>query len=302
MNALPVDRIRVLISFHYYRKKDIADLTQRFVVAGVKPDIFADSGAFSAWMHNASVSVGDYAKWLHKWGNEFCVYANLDVIDNPEATRANQRSLEAEGLAPLPVWHVRSPRNIFLDLCEEYRYVAIGGMVGTHWKRLMPHLVWALREARRTDTAVHGLGLTSVTPLSSLPFFSVDSTTWQDGYRYGHVRFWDAKQRKTVNAHLGDVDAWTKHAAATRRLGFSPKRFATRVADRHEIAALAVKSLMLQEQWVRSRLGVVRLPKGDKPECHFGDDDGCKIFMAEVPHGPLIAATEHLAQQGATSG
>ena len=270
----------MLLSFHYFRTHDLDALVEALKVDGTPPDIFADSGAFSAWTQNVTVTVDEYADWLHKWRHHLTVYANLDAIDDPVATEANQRALESNGLLPLPVWHIRSDRKHFEALCEEYRYIAVGGMVGTQWKRLMPKLTWAVRHARSTGTVLHALGLTSRGPLGTLPFYSVDSSSWGGGYRYGQVPVWDGTTKTLVNIQLGDVKEWKAKANAVKQLGFSPVRFANREATRGEIAGMSALSFVFYEQHLRRTLGTVSLPPGDKPEVNSGQT-GLRMYLAD---------------------
>ena len=281
MNAAPIDRVRVLLSFHAFRRLDMEEFSASCVFDGKRPDIFADSGAFSAWTQGAVISVDDYADWLHRWKSVLSVFCNLDVIDDPVATEVNQRALESNGLLPLPVWHIRSDRKHFEALCEEYRYVAVGGMVGTRWTRLMPKLTWAVRRGRELGTVLHGLGVSAPGVIGSLPLFSVDSTSWTVAYRYGLVSIWDDKTNSLNKVTLGKHAKWQHHAAAVSRLGFSPARFANREADRHEQAALSAVSTVLQEQHARRTLGLVPLPEGDKPEVKPGQD-GLRLYLADL--------------------
>ena len=281
MSGNSLDRLRVLTSFHFFRTRDFDDIVERLSINDVPPDIFADSGAFSAWTQGAEVTVDDYTEWLHKWKHYFSVYCSLDVIDDPVATEANQRALESNGLLPLPVWHIRSDRKHFEALCEEYRYVAVGGMVGTRWTRLRPKLTWAVRRGRELGTVLHGLGVSAPGVIGSLPLFSVDSTSWTVAYRYGLVSIWDDKTNSLNKVTLGKHAKWQHHAAAVSRLGFSPARFANREADRHEQAALSAVSTVLQEQHARRTLGLVPLPEGDKPEVKPGQD-GLRLYLADL--------------------
>ena len=288
-----VECIRVLLSFHYFRTHDLDALVEALTVGGTPPDIFADSGAFSAWTQNVTVTVDDYAEWLHKWRHHLTVYANLDVIDDPVATEVNQRALESNGLLPLPVWHIRSGQKHFEALCEEYRYIAIGGMVGTQWKRLMPKLTWAMRHARSTGTVLHALGLTSRGPLGTLPFYSVDSSSWSNGYRYGQVPVWDDTAKVLKQTQLGDVKAWKAKANVVKQLGFSPVRFANGEATRGEIAGIAALSTIFWEHHVRLMLGVVPLPPGDKPEVNVGRA-GLRVYVVDGAKENLCKAADGL--------
>jgi hypothetical protein len=299
---LPVDRLRVLISYHYYRTAKIDELVESLTIQGRRPDVFADSGAFSAWTQGTEVNVDEYAEWLHRWEKYLSVYCNLDVIDDPVGSDRNQRRLELLGLRPLPVWHIRSPRKAWGELLDQYRYVAIGGMVGTPWRKLMPRLVWALRAASDAGVAVHGLGLTSMGPLSRLPFFSVDSSSWGAGFRYGLVSLWSQSEDKMVRVQLGDGKAWAEYADDVRALGFDPARFAKRLADRRETAAVSGLSVGFQEAAIRQRLGVqVCDTSTGHPFTNFPADTGLKVFAAEGSSSNLEAAAAGLRLYSAAS-
>jgi hypothetical protein len=84
--------MRILVSYHYYKKTDLDTLVAK--LSPPVPDIFADSGAFSAHTQGVSVSLGEYVAWLRRWSHHFTTYSNLDVIGDADATGTNQRRLE----------------------------------------------------------------------------------------------------------------------------------------------------------------------------------------------------------------
>jgi hypothetical protein len=197
--------MKVLVSFHYYKKTDLDALSRDLTTANGPPLMFADSGAFSAYTMGAAVDLGEYAQWVRRWehlwnGN----YVNLDVIGDAKATAANQRRLEKSGLAPIPVIHGGTPLAYVRGICERHRYVALGGMVSTNTTALLRWLVGCFKAAEKTGTVFHGFGQTKVAVISTLPWFSVDSTSWASGYRYGIYPYWSPSEsrvkRVTTNA------------------------------------------------------------------------------------------------------
>jgi len=77
--------------------------------------LFLDSGAYSAYSTGVPVNLGEYAnfiKGLQKITDGLTVYANLDVIGDPEATLANQKQMEEWGLNPLPCFHCGEDFNL----------------------------------------------------------------------------------------------------------------------------------------------------------------------------------------------
>jgi len=302
--TLPVDRFRVLASYHYYRNVNIGEMCEGLQVGGRKPDVFADSGAFSAWTQGSVIEIDEYAAWIHKWRKHLSVYCNLDVINDPKGSARNQAALESNGLSPLPVWHIRSDWDAFHELLDRYRYVAIGGMVGTPWQTLMPKLVKAMQKAHSAGVAVHGLGLTSRTPLERLPFFSVDSSSWGSGFRYGSVWIWVHGKQRMAKARLGDGPTWQAHRKDVEALGFDPAIFARREASRSDMAAVSALSMGYWEQSLRKRFSVELMP-GTEPETRFASDDGLKMLLVDGAAGNLQSGARGLRLflvEGSSSG
>lgn len=155
--------------------------------------IFIDSGAFSALTKGVTINLKDYAAFLNKYKALIKVYANLDVIGDPEATYNNQKEMEKMGLNPVPCFHQGENISKYLlrYLNEGYKYIALGGMVGTRKENLMPWLNDCFKHICDSNgvprVKVHGFGLTSLELLKRYPWYSVDSTSWVRTSRMGMV-------------------------------------------------------------------------------------------------------------------
>lgn len=261
-------KLRVLLSYWYYQDVDLGALFAKYFPHN-HPDVFADSGAYSATTVGAQIEVDDYAAWVKRWKHLFVSYSNLDVVGDPDATAENQAALEAQGLAPVPVFHVSArPDYDRLDaLCDRYPYVALGGMVPYMRtpQKIMPHLVKCFRIAGKR-TVFHGFGCTSWTILRALPWYSVDSSSWGIGFRYGRVPLFDERRGRFREAYLGNRKQWADVAPIVRAFGFDPLDFADRSRnDRAKICAISALSYMRAEQWLRKRHGEIRIPNRDAP-------------------------------------
>lgn len=293
-----VQRMRALVSFWSYKRADIAALWRDLHVHGQPPDLFADSGAFSAHTQGVRITPEEYAEWIHRWRPYFTVYANLDVIGNAAASHGNLRALESMGLAPLPVAHTNTGTEYLRRYCDEYPYIALGGMVGKTVSALMPWCVQAFRIAKPTGTVFHGFGLTSMKPLMALPWYSVDSSSWGAGYRFGQVTLFDGRTGKKTVLKLGDRAAWAKAAPLVRALGFDPNDFADRSRNTRALnAALAAASYFTLEQFLQRRHGAVVMRPGDRPEVRF-DGDGPILFAADGSGQNLIDGASGVARSG----
>lgn len=296
------DRFRVLISYHYFRNVDLDELFGTNW-PGPAPEVFADSGAYSAKSQNADVRVAEYATWLERWQHHFTVAANLDTIgDGPEAaagTLTNQRYLEDRGLTVLPVFHAGEPWSALEHYLEAgYPYVALGGLVGRPVPSIMAWLVRCFRMAG-ASTVFHGFGLTSWRPLADLPWYSVDSSSWGASYRYGQLRLFDAQRGRWVQASVGNHAELYKPDVARliREHGFDPADFADRARyTRERTCQLSAVTWWRAEQWVRRRHGPVAMPAGDRPPgLRWYCADGSGPNLSDGAAGlKLYLASEHV--------
>lgn len=299
-------RPKFLISFHYYRTKNLDEWLGR--LPGQTPMIFADSGAFSAHVQGVDVDVEDYAEWLHRWRHHFTTYVNLDVIGDEEATAENQRILEAADLAPIPVFHGGERPAVLEGLCERYPYVALGGMVASNDALLWRWLVRCFKTAERYGTVFHGFGQTRRKIVESLPWYSVDSSSWGAGHRFGQVQLWDPVKQTIVKVPLYDRPAIGKVARLIREHGQDPQAFVSREGYKREpVIACSALAWMKWEQHVRSIHGPIRLrDTADGPHLYLADNaepnfaaaaEGLSLYLADGSDANLTMVAEALVEK-----
>jgi hypothetical protein len=89
-------------------------------------------------------------------------------------------------------------------MCDEYPYVAIGGIaikeISKNQYSAFPAMI---KEAHRRGAKVHGLGFTSLKYLPKIHFDSVDSTAWTTGNRFGYIYRFDGKTMQKIDAPAG---------------------------------------------------------------------------------------------------
>ena len=195
--------MRALLSYHYYKNTDLEKLAAALSASNTPVDIMADSGAFSAFTLGEVIDINKYAEWVRYWSPLFTAYANLDVIGDVQATYENQLELESMGLNPLPIFHTGEPWHYLDTYIEKYPYIMLGGMVPYSLQKqlLMPWLIQCFKRADK-KSLFHGLGLTSWYALSSLPWYSVDSSSWAAGFRYGRVPIFDDSYKNRPEAGM----------------------------------------------------------------------------------------------------
>lgn len=300
-------KLRLLVSYHYHRSTDFTDLVNDL---GGDVDLFADSGAYSAATTGATINLADYTAWLQHWAPLWTVRAGLDVIGDHEATARNTAALQDAGQDVLPVFHVGEPWNVLETLCARHRYVALGGMAlhavgGAKQRPLMRWLVRCFRIAAETGTVFHGFGLTSAQLVKNLPFYSIDSSSYTIGQRWGLAYLWDAPAWKMRSIFFRNSDEvrprahlFTKHGIHPARViseGFLRPGTLTMADDRNDITTVSARAYQFMEQSLTRRH---QITPPALPRC---DDTGTKVYLAlggdgeqdRAPlRGLLDAATE----------
>lgn len=217
--------LRCLLSYAFFRNADLAELVGELrTIYGGPVETFADSGAFSVATTGATVDLKDYAAWLDEWAPVITTAATLDVISDADATHRNTEALLGAGLSVLPTFHVGTPWPVLERLCKNHPYLALGSMVPHNVRpnEVMRWLIRAFRTAADHGTVFHGFGQTNLTIVSSLPFYSVDSSTWAGGARYGRARLWDEEHCRMAWLDVGRPAEARRNARLLRLHGANP--------------------------------------------------------------------------------
>lgn len=163
-------------------------------------EFLLDSGAFT-FMQNSTVRVDwieyakRYADFINKNNIEKYIELDLDYIIGVDKAFQLRQLLEAEtGKKSVPVWHRCRGKEAFLEMCDDYDYVALGGIVGQRWRGVEQYMPWFINEAHNRGAKIHGLGFTKQQLLTDYHFDSVDSTSWTTGNRFGYV--WEFTGRR----------------------------------------------------------------------------------------------------------
>lgn len=174
-----------LESFYYFKPWQTEYLSQW-------KGFLLDSGAFTFMSNTASVNWDDYlSRYIafinqHKIKNFFEL--DIDTIVGYETVRKMRERLERETQTQsIPVWHKSRGLDEYISLCKNYPYIAIGGLVTKEiTKSQYGYLKKLTSIAAQHGTKVHGLGFTNM-HAGDYGFYSVDSTNWKSGRRFGQV-------------------------------------------------------------------------------------------------------------------
>jgi hypothetical protein len=197
--------VSILESFYY-----ADDFTEKMIPFFGK--FLLDSGAFTFF---GDKSKGRNIKWeeyVDRYAdfivrNDVKTFFELDIdilVGSAKVLELRSR-LEKKASRPcIPVWHRFRGKDNFLRMCDEYKYVAIGGIVS---KEIKPehyqYFPWLISEAHKRCAKIHGLGFTALASLPKYHFDSVDSTAWTTGNRFGAVYQFDGKTMIKLNKGEG---------------------------------------------------------------------------------------------------
>lgn len=156
----------------------------------LKLDMMLDSGAFSAYTKGEKVNLDDYMAYIKKYEKYLTCYVNLDVIGDAEATARNQEIMEANGLKPMPVFHIGEEFVHLKRLMDKYEYIGIGGIAnlsGTSESFIFLNKVFDMvcDSSGIPQNKLHAFGITNTHAMMNYPWYSVDSTSWLYSSRMG---------------------------------------------------------------------------------------------------------------------
>lgn len=183
----------ILDSFMFLRPK--TEVMENYIQWALQADMFLlDSGAFT-FLNKSGFDtrelkkyINEYTEFINRWDIEYFFELDIDSIvgyDNVLKIRAYIE--DNTGKKCIPVWHIHRGLQEFKQMCEEYDYVAIGGIVKREIPKKHYEVLYRLCDiAHHYGCKIHGLGYLPLSALNenTFPFDTCDGTTWQ-GHRHG---------------------------------------------------------------------------------------------------------------------
>lgn len=186
------NRLNGLLSFALLNEKSIALIpkTKRFIL---------DSGAFTFInkkmknkRQNGEVNwdeyIDSYCNFIVEKDIKNFFEMDVDFLVGYDKVREFRRKITKKtGKLPIPVWHVSRGRKDFCDMCDEFPYVAVGGIVlqETSQPVTLDMMKWLIDEAHSRGAIIHGLGFTNTNLFPEIHFDSVDSSSFIQNSCYG---------------------------------------------------------------------------------------------------------------------
>ena len=183
--------INILESFYYLRKNE-----EFMTLVKHLGSFLLDSGAFTfmSGSHKGGINwdkyLEEYAAFINRWNVQLFFELDIDsVVGLTEVERLREKLESLTGKKPIPVWHRNRGKEYFIKMCENYPYVALGGIVTKEIdrKKYETAFPWFIKTAHDHKCKIHGLGYTTVANLKKYHFDSVDSTAWLYGNRGGYL-------------------------------------------------------------------------------------------------------------------
>jgi hypothetical protein len=182
-----------LESFYYLSQKEIPFIHKY-------DNFYLDSGAFT-YMNRKNKNINwqeyviKYATFIRENNIKYFFELDIDnIVGIKEVERLRDLLEKISGKKCIPVWHKSRGLEYWNKICKDYDYIAIGGIVtneikSTEYDIFLP----LLKIAKENNTKVHALGFTRLGLLSKYKFYSVDSTSWLSGNRFGKIAFFNGK-------------------------------------------------------------------------------------------------------------
>ena len=167
--------------FSFYDKTAV---NQYSFIKSISKNILIDSGAFSIFNSNPNVNFDKYfegyCKFVESLTNDEIIkgFFELDIgaLISYEKVLYYRNRLDEVSDKIIPVWHLYLGVEEFKKMVQKYDYISIGGIVSKeiNKNKLAPYVKYA----HKHNTKIHGLGITTQKILDTVPFDSVDSSSW----------------------------------------------------------------------------------------------------------------------------
>lgn len=149
---------------------------------------FLDSGAYSLLTKGGNVNYREYMDGYVSFvkGNSkgIDLYANVDVIGDPQKTWYNQEYLEDRGLTPMPVVH-RGEDLKWLEgyVKKGYTYIGLGGIASGYKEPGCQQWIddcfyFLCNSSGYPCVKIHGFGVGGVRWIRRYPWASIDTVRW----------------------------------------------------------------------------------------------------------------------------
>lgn len=193
-----------LMSYEYLRTKGAKQLKKYSDM-----HLFIDSGAYT-YMSDPKYmdfteeqweeQIKSYLNWAEKHKDSIFGMAELDLqnlLGYDTIDRWRKKYFEPfmlrTGIPVCFVYHDEG-KDIWEKMCQRYPYVGFSAVSDEDKVFDLSEFKEMLKIAEKYNSLVHGFGMTRTSLLPELPYYTVDSTSWKSGFRYGQLAVWNGKK------------------------------------------------------------------------------------------------------------
>lgn len=192
------NNIYILFSYYYITLRKSSRSID--IILKNKDNILIDSGAFTFIQGGLNVDIEQYTDgyidFINKYNIKYFFEMDVDSVLGYDKVKILRKKIEdGTGKKVIPVWHVNRGIEEFKKHCEEYDYVAIGGLVGCD-KQLLNIVKEMIKYANSKKVKIHLLGY-SKSDIIDLDAYSYDSSSW-NGYIYGNIYIYDNNIKRPI--------------------------------------------------------------------------------------------------------
>lgn len=250
-----------LMSYEYLKGKGLSQLKKY-------PDIhlFIDSGAYTyqndpkyeeyseeQWVKQ----IKEYLSWSKKHKDQIFAIADLDLQYLPNVGYEKVYEWRKKYFEPfmletgIPVCFIYHEDGLdqWEYMCKRYPYVGLSLAIdkvegGSNQLREM------FKIAEKHNTLTQGMASTNTKLLSQYPFYTVDSTTWLAGLKYGEISVWTGTKMTRIKKQDFETKAFPLISKYHERFDFD----LIREEDTTEMIRVNAYAFIEAEVYVRERL------------------------------------------------
>jgi hypothetical protein len=244
-----------LMSYEYLRGKGISQLKKY-------PDmhLFIDSGAFTYindpkyeeyTVEQWENQIEKYLNWAEKHKDQIFAIADLDlqyVVGCEQVYEWRKKYFEPFMLRTgIPVCFMYHDEGMsqWEYMCKRYPYVGLSLVVdnGNDVKEMF-------RIAEKHNTLIQGMASTNTQMLVNYPFYTVDSTTWNVGLKYGEISVWNGSKMSRIKKQ----DFQSKGFPIIQRYDRDFDFDLILEEDKTEMIKVNAYAFVMAEKYIRERL------------------------------------------------
>lgn len=227
--------------------------------------IFIDSGAYtyqtdpkfeSYTVEQWEKQIEEYLKWAERHKDQIFAIANLDLqylpsVGYDKVHEWNQKYFEPFMLRTgVPVCFVYHEDGLdYWDfMCKRYPYVAFSAAIDKQTGD--SQLRELFRIAEKHNALVQGMATTDTHILVDFPFYTVDSTTWNVGLKFGEISVWDKTRMKRIKKDEFETKAFPVIAQYKVKFDFD----LIREEDKTEMIRVNAYAFVEAQKYVNERL------------------------------------------------